>query len=122
MRRLSRTGSGGTALDSGSLRPSALRAAAKATRRPRSVDLTDAPIRDLRVGGRALAILYAIQPRPLEECELRQVWGQMEMARGNLQLAEPLMDGSLPCLERALLPGEGHLMWARLTHLILLVR
>jgi hypothetical protein len=32
------------------------------------------------------------------------------------------MDGSLPFLERALLPGEGHLMWARLAHLILLVR
>jgi serine/threonine-protein kinase len=70
----------------------------------------------------ALAILDAIHPRPLEECELRQVWGQMEMWRGNLQAAEPLMNESLPCLERALLPGEGHLMWAQLAHLILLVK
>jgi serine/threonine-protein kinase len=70
----------------------------------------------------ALAILDAIHPRPLEECELRQVWGQLEMSRGNLEAAEPLMNESLPCLERALLPGEGHLMWAQLAHLILLVK
>jgi len=71
---------------------------------------------------KALAILDAIHPRPLEECELRQVWGQLELGRGNLQAAEPLMAESLPCLERALLPGEAHLMWAQLAHLILLVK
>jgi tetratricopeptide (TPR) repeat protein len=70
----------------------------------------------------ALAILDAIRPRPIEECELRQVWGQMEMARGNLQAAEPLMAESLHCLERALLPGEGHLMWAELSRLKLLIK
>ena len=79
----------------------------------------DEGVRDIR---QAMAVLDAIQPRPLEDCEGRHVWGQSEMVRGNLPLARQLMDDAMPCLERALLPGSTQLMWARLAQLKLLVR
>jgi serine/threonine-protein kinase len=79
----------------------------------------EAGLREMR---HALSIMDAIQPLPLEDCELRYVLGRKEMRRGNLREARQLVDQSMPCLERALLPGEAHLMWARITGLDLLIR
>ena len=69
----------------------------------------------------AVAILDAIHPRPIEDCEVRQAWGQKELLRGNLRDAKPLLDDSLPCLERVLLPGSIYLMQARLAQLKMLI-
>jgi ATP/maltotriose-dependent transcriptional regulator MalT len=69
----------------------------------------------------AMAIQDAIHPRPIEACIARQVLGQREMSRGNLREAVPLLQESLPCMERAFLPGAMVLMWARLSQLELLV-
>jgi hypothetical protein len=71
---------------------------------------------------RALAIMDAVQPRPIEDCEGRHMFGQRLMVHGDLAAARKLMADSMSCLERALLPGSAHLMWARLGELELLVR
>ena len=76
----------------------------------------------LREMRRALSMMDAIQPLPLEDCELRYVLARKEMRHGNLREARRLVEQSMPGLERALLPGEAHLMWARITGLDLLIR
>lgn len=71
---------------------------------------------------RALAILEATQPRPIEACVVRLAMGEQQMSGGRLVEAQPsILDGE-SCAERAFVPGSIVLLSARLSALEWLVR